>query len=342
MARIEDARQAMAKGDELYAKGDHEAALGQYRAAKDIFDQLPNAPFIQDWRDLANLKFADCAAVVAREKAVIGDYVAARALVAEAQLAVPGHKASRLFALHLADPDRWPPALTPEHVENVGKVKELLLLGNSSLEIGDYDRSLSQFQDVIRIDPYNSAARRGMERAEQKRAEYFESARDHQRIRMLNMVNEAWEDKPPVRGLTIGTIIDGGKEPTVYLTKKMQEIVFPQVQFAGASIEEAIEFLRVKSRDLDTFETDPAKKGVNIILKAGEAPVSAQISLDLKDVPMVEALRYVTELAGMKYKVEPFAVLVVPVSDTTTERYTRSYRVPPDFLSSTGGGAAPA
>ncbi|HEY1083786.1 MAG TPA: Amuc_1098 family type IV pilus outer membrane protein, partial [Prosthecobacter sp.] len=341
-ARIEDARQAMEKGDELFAKGEYEAALAQYRSAKDILDQLPNAPFIQDWRDLANLKFADCAIVVAREKAKVGDYVAARKLIEEAQLAVPGHKAARVFAKHLDDPDRWPPALTAQHVENVGKVEKQLLLANSSLEIGDYDRALSQFEDVIRIDPYNSAARRGMEKVEQKRADYFDTARDHQRARMLNMVNEAWEQKPAVRNLVIDPTETGGKEPTVYLTRKMQEIVFPQVQFAGASIEEAVEFLRVKSRDLDVNEPDPARKGVNIILKAGETPVTASISLDLKDVPMVEALRYVTELAGMKYKVEPFAVLIVPISETTAEQYSRVYRVPPDFLSLNGGGGAPA
>lgn len=343
-ARIEDARQAMEKGDELFAKGEYEAALAQYRAAKDILDQLPNAPFIQDWRDLANLKFADCAIVVAREKAKIGDYVAAQKLIDEAQLAVPGHKGAKVFAKHLADPDRWPPALTPQHVENVGKVEKGLLLANSSLEIGDYDKSLLQFEDVLRIDPYNSAARRGMENVERKRSDYFDTARDHQRARMLNMVNEAWEYKPPVRGLVIDPVASGGTEPTVYLTRKMQEIVFPQVQFAGASIEEAVEFLRVKSRDLDVNETDPAKKGVNIILKAGDAPVTASISLDLKDVPMVEALRYVTELAGMKYKVEPFAVLIVPVSETTAEQYTRIYKVGPDFLSlgGSGGGAAAA
>jgi general secretion pathway protein D len=340
MARIEDARQAMAKGDELYAKGDHEGALAQYRAAKDIFDSLPNAPFIQDWRDLANLKFADCAIVVAREKAIIGDYVAARQLIAEAEAAVPGHRAAKVFAKHLEDPDRWPPALTPQHVENVAKVQDGLILANSSLEIGNYDAALSQFEAVLRIDPYNSAARRGMERTEIKRQEYFRSARDHQRSRMLSMVDEAWEHKPPRQNLSIGGIMSGGTEPTVYLTRKMQQIIFPSVQFSGASVEEAIEFLRVKSRDLDISETDPAKKGVNIILNPGSAPPSNSISLDLKDVPMVEALRYVTELAGMKYKVEPYAVLVVPASHTTTERYTRSWRVRPDFLS--GGGGAPA
>lgn len=343
LARIEDARQAMQKGDELYAKGDHEGALAQYRAAKEIFDQLPNAPFIQDWRDLANLKFADCAAQVAREKAVIGDYETARKLIAEALAAVPGHKAAKLFALHLDDPDRWPPALTPEHVENVGKVQKGLLLGSSSTEIGNYDQALSQFEDVLRIDPYNTAARRGMELAERKRAEYFESARDHQRSRMLNIVNEAWEHKPAVKGLRVENSTDGGKAPTVYLSQKMQKIIFPQVQFSGASIDEAVEFLRVKSRDLDVEEQDPARKGVNIILKAGDNPSTASISLDLKDVPMVEALRYVTELAGMKFKVEPFAVLIVPVSETTAEQFTRIYKVPPDFESmGSGAGAAPA
>lgn len=343
MARIEDARQAMEKGDELFAQGDHEGALAQYRAAKEIFDQLPNAPFIQDWRDLANLKFADCAVTVAREKAAKGDYVAARNLLDEAVLAVPGHRKALLFAVQLDDPDRWPPALTPEHVDNVGKVGKGLLLAASSVEIGNYDKALEEYEDVLRIDPYNTAARRGMELAERKRADYFDSARDHQRIRMLNIVNEAWEHKPAVKGFKVENSLGGGKAPTVYLSQKMQKIVFPQVQFSGASIEEAVEFLRVKSRDLDTFETDPARKGVNIILKPGENAPTASISLDLKDVPMQEALRYVTELAGMKYKVEPFAVLIVPVTETTTEQFTRIYKVPPDFESmSSGGGDASA
>jgi general secretion pathway protein D len=342
MARIEDARKAMEKGDELYAKGDREGALSQYRSAKEIFDVLPNAPFIQDWRDLANLKFADCAAQVARDKAAAGDYVAARKLIDEALLAVPGHKAAKLFASHLDDPDRWPPALTPEHVENVSKVTKGLQMGASSVEIGKYDEALSQYEDVLRIDPYNSAARRGMELAERKRAEYFDTARDHQRSRMLNMVNEAWEHKPAIKGLLIENTGGGGKAPTVYLSQKMQNIIFPQVEFSGASIDEAVEFLRVKSRDLDVTETDLARKGVNIILKAGDNPSTASISLSLKDVPMVEALRYVTELAGMKFKVEPFAVLIVPVSETTQEQFTRIYKVPPDFETMGGSSAAPA
>lgn len=341
-ARIEDARQAMERGDELFAQGRYEDALAQYRSAKDTLDQLPNAPFIQDWRDLANLKFADCAVVVAREKAKVGDYVASRKLLEEAQAAVPGHKTAIAFAKQLDDPDRWPPALTPQHVENVAKVTQQLTLANSSKEIGNYDNALEQYEEVLRIDPYNIAARRGMEQVEHERSQYFLSARDHQRSRMLNMVNEAWEYKPPVRGLKVDALQTGGQEPTVYINRKMQELVFPQIQFSGASIEEAVEFLRVKSKDIDVNEPDPAKKGINIILKAGDAPITASISLDLRDVPMVEALRYVTELAGMKYKVEPYAVLIVPISDISDTQYTRIYRVRPDFLSLGGSEASAA
>lgn len=98
-------------------------------------------------------------------------------------------------------------------------------------------------------------------------------------------------------------------EAKAYLTKKLSTIVLPQVEFAGASLEEAIEFLRIKSRQFDTSTTDEKQKGVPIILRKDDGP-AVQISLSLKDVPLVEALRYVTELANYKYQVTSYAVLV--------------------------------
>ncbi|MDB6007031.1 MAG: type and secretion system protein [Prosthecobacter sp.] len=341
-ARIEDARTAMDRGDKLFSEGDYEGALGSYKAA---IDSLPNAPLTRDWLDLAKLKYADCSVAVAQERAKAGDYKQARLLLEGAMVYVPGHKGAAIFLKQLDDPDRWPPALTAEHVTNVGKVQAGLLLGNSSVEIGNYDTAISQYQDVLRTDPYNSAARRGMENAERKRMAYFKTAYDHQRAKMLAQVAETWEDKVPVAGPSVVFDYGVGRSPGAYLTEKMNKIIFPTVSFQGATIEEAIEYLRVKSRDLDTFTDNNGVKGVNIILRTGEAPSNASISLDLKDVPMAEALRYVTELAQMKYKVEAHAVLVVPLSENASEQYTRSYRVPPDFLTAAGdggGAAAPA
>jgi general secretion pathway protein D len=342
-ARIEDARTAMDRGDKMFSEGDYEGALGSYKAA---MDALPSAPLTRDWLNLAQLKHADCSVVVAREKAKLGKYDEARQLLEGAMLAVPGHKEAALFLSQLDDPDRWPPALTAQHVENVDKVKKGLLMSNSAVELGKYDEALSGYQDVLRTDPYNSAARRGMENAERKKMEYYKTAYDHMRAKMLSQVDEAWEDKVPVQGAAVTFDYGIGRSPGAYLTEKMNKIIFPTVQFQGATIDEAIEYLRVKSRDLDTFTDASGVKGVNIILRTGDAPSNASISLDLKDVPMSEALRYITELAQMKYKVEAHAVLVVPLSEDANQQYTRSYRVPPDFLSAgggdAGGGAAPA
>lgn len=342
-ARIEDARTAMDRGDKMFSEGDYEGALGSYKAA---MDALPSAPLTRDWLDLAQLKHADSSVVVAREKAKLGKYDEARQLLEAAILSVPGHKEAALFLSQLDDPDRWPPALTAQHVENVDKVKKGLLMSNSAVELGKYDEALTGYQDVLRTDPYNSAARRGMENAERKKMEYYKSAYDHQRAKMLSQVDEAWEDKVPVQGAAVTFDYGIGRSPGAYLTEKMNKIIFPTVQFQGATIDEAIEYLRVKSRDLDTFTDASGVKGVNIILRTGDAPSNASISLDLKDVPMSEALRYITELAQMKFKVEAHAVLVVPLSEDANQQYTRSYRVPPDFLSAgggdAGGAAAPA
>ncbi|WP_081891766.1 Amuc_1098 family type IV pilus outer membrane protein [Verrucomicrobium sp. BvORR106] len=342
MQRETEARECLTRGDALMKDADCEAAAREYQAAIDL---LPDAPRTQALREEAMARYGDAAVCLARERAKNGRYAEARALLEGVlKLSAPSESARKLLA-DLDDPARYEPALTPEHVKNVAQVETTLQMGYSYYNIGDYDAAIRTFQEALRIDKYNAAARRGMERAEQKRAEYYDTARDHQRAKMLNAVNAGWEDQVPAAVTsTVTDAYTGGPDASRYYTEKMQRIIFPAVQFQGASIDEAIEFMRIKSRDYDTVERDPSRRGVNLILKAGASPSTSQISLDLKDVPMVEALRYITELAGMKYKIEPYAVVVVPLSDVGTEQYTRTFKVPPSFLSlgQDSSAAAPA
>lgn len=74
------------------------------------------------------------------------------------------------------------------------------------------------------------------------------------------------------------------------VTDKARRIIFPTVRVENVSFDELIEFIRVKSRDLD-----PDKAGVQIFVKAG-APSDASITLDLKNIPLSELLSYVAEL----------------------------------------------
>ncbi len=92
--------------------------------------------------------------------------------------------------------------------------------------------------------------------------------------------------------------------------EKMRRIVLPEVNLNEASLDEAVEFLRSKSRECDVAEKDPARKGINLVIKPGAPVPKGKITMNLKNVPLLEALRYVTELVGMTYLIEPFAVLV--------------------------------
>lgn len=100
-----------------------------------------------------------------------------------------------------------------------------------------------------------------------------------------------------------------GNPMSGFMQNKVRKIILPRVSFDKASLEEAIEFIRVKSREHDTTTTNEKLKGVPIILRKDNGG-DASITLSLTDVPVEEALRYITELAGYKYRVEPYAVVV--------------------------------
>jgi len=99
------------------------------------------------------------------------------------------------------------------------------------------------------------------------------------------------------------------------LQAKLARIILPSVVFADVPVSEAVEYLRRKSQDLDTTTTDPNQKGVNIIVKAGGKTAEARITLDLKNIPLGEALRYVAQLSGLQLVVEPHAVLLLSQAD---------------------------
>lgn len=343
MARVQEAQAMIERGDQLYAEGDYEGAYNQYKSALDL---LPDAPMTAALREVAVAKFCEASVALAGERAENGRYQEARSILNEALLRDPNCEAATQMLVSLDDPDRYEPALTAEHVKNVEDVNRDLKLAYSYMNLGDLDRANKTFENVLRVDKYNSAARRGMERVEQEKSRYYSSARDHRRGKMLAEVDKVWEDQVPViMKEGAGNIYVSTSDGSRYYTEKMSKIIFPSVTFSGATLDEAIEYLRIKSKEFDTVETDPGKRGVNLILSNSGTPSTASINMDLRDVPMSEALRYITEFAGMKFRVEPYAVVVVPISSTAGgEQITRTFKVPPSFLNmsgdSGGGGSA--
>jgi len=61
-------------------------------------------------------------------------------------------------------------------------------------------------------------------------------------------------------------------------------------------------------------------------------PSDARITITLNQIPLGEALRYIASQAGLKVKVEPYAVAIIPISEQTQDLLTKEYKVPPGFL----------
>lgn len=374
--RVKKADEAALRGSQLMADGDYQGAIDQYRAALDL---LPDAPMTEPRRRAYIKQYARASVLLATQRAEEGRYPEAIALVEDVlQPSVdPDNIDAKRLLERLNDPDYYSPALTPQHLERVRRVKLALKTANGFINIGDYDRADREFHKALNDDPYNVAARRGQEKNERHRLDYYDQAYDHTRSRFLREIAAGWEMPVPA-GIDGGPIINIPTETSTTdirrIEEKLKKINLPSVEFAETPLSDALDFLQEKSVELDISESDPAKKGVNIVLDAGilgggggaapAAPAGVDdgfgfgggggapagggggggvsdtlITLRLTNVPLAEALRYTTSLAQLKYKVEPQAVLVVPLSTPDADIFTNVYVVPPTFLSTDAGGA---
>src|SRR5205814_3364314 len=73
---------------------------------------------------------------------------------------------------------------------------------------------------------------------------------------------------------------------------------------------------------------------------AAAATSEPRITLTLNQIPLGEALRYIANQAGLKVKVEPYAVAIIPISEQSNDLITKEYRVPPDFISTSLAGTS--
>lgn len=281
----------------------------------------------------------------------------------------PTYKPAMQILANLEQPGYYNRTVTPGFASKRDEVNALLNQAEGYYATGRNDLALKRYEQALNLDPYSIAARNGMEKVNKQRKTYYDSAYNETRSRMLWLADRAWER--PVRKLTpTGRDTDGSAFGTNTaanskdaINNKLNKIIIDRMDLEDASIREVVDFLKQKSRQLDNSTDDPKKKGVNIVLKlasptAAAASVEGQsteipasesgvtedtkISIALKNVPLIEAVRYLTELSGLKYKIEPFAVSIIPLTENTEELVTKEYRVPPGFIPASSGESVPS
>ena len=361
---VTEADTLLSEGRAAYAKADFQQAVDKYRQA---LDRLPDAPMVSDRRKSVTAHLSDASLALAMHHRKVGKYTEARALLDGLLAADPENAAAKREIGFLEDPIRTNPGLTYEHTQNVDKVRRDLYTAEGSFNLGKYDDARRSYESALRLDPYNSAARRGLEQVASAKSDYYRAAYDHTRAELLGQVDAAWELTVPAELPALGDAKFGAGDVTTgvaYITDKLKKIIIPRIDFEDTSVEEAIDFLRLRASELDTSELDPAKKGINFVIRrprpesaaapaAGlEAPAAGGDALPaasdpgtlrvrelrVRNVPLAVALKYICDAAKLRFKVDDFAVTLVPSTESVQDVFTRTFRVPPDFGSALGSG----
>ena len=339
-----------AKAASALSNNDFESAFALSKSAVDALPARGEAS--QGLRNLSMETFSKATLALAKQRISEGRYEDAELVVATATEKPYNSTYSPLLGLQaqLRDPNQFSRTMTPGFIAKVEEVKQLLSEAQGLYASGRFNAAFTDYEKVLNLDPHNTAARLGMEQVNKQRSDYASVAYNERRAQMLGDVAHAWELPVPKFNSGASTIVEQSPidmKGNASITRKLQEIRIPQLSLADETVREAIEKLQKRSRQLDTSETDPSKKGINIVLKLDPTKEASsdggtKINLALTDIPLGEALKYIASAANLKVKIEPYAVAIVPLSEPTETLITKEYNVPPGFISSAPASSAPA
>ena len=95
--------------------------------------------------------------------------------------------------------------------------------------------------------------------------------------------------------------------------QQLGKMIRPTIQFQDATLEEAVEYLRMSRGCLDDGNASMTAVPLNFILHLREGIKRPPVTLDLKDIPISEALRYCAEMSNARLRYDTAAVIITDI-----------------------------
>ncbi len=369
-AKTSEALELLQQGRTAYSQKEYVQSLEKYEAAWKV---LPKAPATQKLQEFLVKSIGDASIAVAMEYSRVGRYDEAEQLLLDVLEREPNNKRARHELSLMRDPVRNNPALTPEHAKNVEEVNRLLTLAYGHLDLGRYDAAYAEFNRVIKIDPYNTAARRGQEAVSKRRSNYYKAAHDSYRAKALAEVDALWEEQLPQDLPTIqlgSTETVATSEGVLRNRDNLVTLKIASVNFEDTPMADALDFLRAEARK--------SGQQINFIFEKAQAPVAPAAapvssddeeeddeesedeeeeaaaapaavytppppaiisSLQMNDVTAADLLAHMCSQAGCEYRVEETAVVVYQKGAGSQRMSRRQWTVRPSFFSGASEGS---
>lgn len=263
-----------------------------------------------------------------------------------------------------------PPAKQAGTLAKADELAQLYTEAKQWYFLKDYDRAEALFRKILAIHPYHKSALRYIQKIEERKFKVATLHRKATVQERMTQVRDTWNVPAkaaiamPDEGIPQDAKVVNPRSTA--LQEKMQNIIIPKVEFRQAQIADVVSYLVDAS-----INADPSGEGINIILNLGDggatmaatsAPAAADddgwggfgdddgfgapaassfggssssvppITLNLRNVTMTDAVRFITEVARLKYRVEDTAVIITPKDAPLGNIITRMYPVQPSFI----------
>lgn len=333
--------------ERLYQAGEWKHAESKFRL---VMGETDGESFSSGFFRRAQIGAAKCLVAEALAKKGEGKTGEAAVLIKQAEDLDPQNRAltqqSEALKEELNLQDRSlgsNPGVTEELVTKTADIKKLLSWADQLTETGQLKAARNRLDDVLRIDPYNRAARAKIEALEKKRILAADIRYRASREKALAEVTEAWLPPPPAKVDTKRMRSSGtaSSSNAAQVLKTLSTITIPEVVFNEKPIREAVEEIQRLSE-----QNDPNHQGLNFVLRlptkaeGKEDPELATVSLELQNVTLQTAVKYLCEqvrgIDKLRPEVEDNAVLLLPVTETGGQLETRSYNLPPSLIANLG------
>ncbi len=278
----------------------------------------------------------------------------------------------RLAKLEAIEAQPKPPARQPATIEKAQNIEEMYDEARQWYMLKDYDRALALFEQILLRDPYHKSAMRYIRKIEADKFKLATYEREARVQGMMTEVRRSWSPpiraKIEIPDQGPGPGVDS-KPASERLNEKMQKIIIPAVEFRQANINDVVNFLVEASIAADPDKEGvniilnlgqgggggaaPSPAPAPAAAEGGTvdewgfggddfgmsaAPASSgganvrDITLNLRRITMLDAIKYITEVAGLKYRIEDSAVMITPLDAPVGNIITRMYPVQPSFM----------
>lgn len=225
--------------------------------------------------------------------------------------------------------------LDPDYAKRQDDIKVMLKNAQTLIDNKMYDKARDTLEKILLKDPLNQSAVSMLNDVYQRLYAVAEKRRQVEFADRMQQLEFAWNEQVlPGEGTKIETQApEVNNSAKTSLQEKMQKIIFDNLEFDDASITSVIQHLNTLSK-----QADPQGGGVSIVsnLSSTESAEIPRITMSFDHIPMLEAIRYICQGTGLKFKVEEKAVIIGDKNIDPMD--TMFFKVRAALISSIAGG----